>query len=349
MRLIVKNLNLLRSILNAINTSLEVKEIVEAAGDNLPNLFQFSALGVLWKDESTLYLYQEESCPPSFTQQVAENMVKVFSILGERPNDLNQLTLQIEKRKLRPSHMLMDPMATLKSYLILPLAVEEEIVGSISLNSDQPNAYDAQDLQFFSVIGYQMAAALKHFQRFRSIKSMAVFDTLTALYNRRYFEERLAMEAQKAFFSGSFLSLVMVDIDHFKKVNDTFGHTEGDKVLKEIGSLLKASVRKKDTVARYGGEEFVLILPEAGLEEAAMISERIRQLVEKTLFDVGEAHLHLTVSLGIATFPSHHPRTKEDLVKMADQALYDAKRGGRNRVCFYQPYEKGKEKEGLTF
>lgn len=312
-----------------------MKGIVESAGNNLPNLFEFSAFGVLWKEGSTLYLYEEESCPPSFTQQVAENMVRVFSILGEEPGDLSRVNLQVEKRKLRPTHMVMDPHATLKSYLTLPLAVEEEIIGCISLNSDQPNAFDAQDLQFFSVIGYQMAATLKHFQRLSSVKTMATYDTLTNLYNRRYFDERLIVEAQKAFYSGSSLSLVMIDIDDFKKVNDTFGHTEGDKVLQEIASLLKVSVRKKDTVARYGGEEFILILPESGLEETTMIAERIRQLVEKTVFDVKQAHINLTVSLGIANFPNHNPRAKEDLVKMADQALYDAKRGGRNRVCIF--------------
>ncbi|MDI7259639.1 MAG: GAF domain-containing protein, partial [Thermodesulfobacteriota bacterium] len=184
MRLIFKNLNILRSIINAINTSFEVKEIVESAGNNLPNLFEFSAFGVLWKEGSTLYLYEEESCPPPFTQQVAENMVRVFSILGEEPGDLSRVTLEVEKRKLRPTHMVMDPKATLKSYLTLPLAVEEEIIGCVSLNSDQPNAFDAQDLQFFSVIGYQMAATLKHFQRFSSVKTMAIYDTLTTLYNR---------------------------------------------------------------------------------------------------------------------------------------------------------------------
>ena len=314
-----------------------MKGIVETAGNNLPNLFEFSSFGVLWKEGSTLYLYEEESCPPAFTQQVAENMVRVFSILGEEPGDLSRVHLQVEKRKLRPTHMVMDSHATLKSYLTLPLAVEEEIIGCISLNSDQPNAFDAQDLQFFSVIGYQMAATLKHFQRLSSVKTMATFDTLTTLYNRRYFDERLIVEAQKAFYSGSSLSLVMIDIDHFKKVNDTFGHTEGDKVLQEIASLLKASVRKKDTVARYGGEEFILILPESGLEETTMIAERIRQLVERTVFDVKQAHINLTVSLGIANFPSHNARAKEDLVKMADQALYDAKRGGRNRVCLFNP------------
>jgi diguanylate cyclase (GGDEF)-like protein len=334
-RLIFKNLNVLRSTINAISTSIEIKEIVESAGNNLPNLFDFSSFGVFWKEDLLLFLYQEESCPPSFAQEVVKNMMNVFSILGEEPVDAERIALQVEKRKLRPKQMMMDPKATLKSHLTLPLAVEGEILGCISLNSDQPNAFDAQDLQFLSVIGYQMAATLKHFQRFSSVKNMAIYDTLTGLYNRRYFEEKLEVEAQKSFYSGAPISLVMVDIDFFKKVNDTFGHTEGDQVLCKISSLLKASVRKKDTVARYGGEEFILILPEAGLEQSFVIAERIRQLVENTPFEVGRAQVNLTLSMGISNFPSHRVKSREELVKMADQALYDAKRGGRNKVCIF--------------
>ncbi len=335
MRLIFKNLNVLRSTLNAISTSIEIKEIVESAGVNLPNLFDFSSFGVFWKEDLHLFLYQEESCPPSFSQEVVKNMVKVFSILGEESIEVDRMVVQVEKRKLRPKQMMMDSKATLKSYLTLPLTVEGEILGCISLNSDQPNAFDAQDLQFLSVIGYQMAATLKHFQRFSSIQNIAIYDTLTGLYNRRYFEERLGIDAQKSFYSGTSLSLVMVDIDHFKKINDTFGHTEGDQILHKISSLLKTSVRKKDTVARYGGEEFIIILPEAGLEESFIIAERIRRLVENTSFEAGQAQINLTLSLGISNFPSHRAKSKEELVKMADQALYDAKRGGRNKVCIY--------------
>jgi diguanylate cyclase (GGDEF)-like protein len=334
-RLIFKNLNVLRSTINAISTSIEIKEIVESAGTNLPNLFDFSSFGVFWKEDLLLFLYQEESCPPSFTQEVVKNMIKVFSVLGEESFNAERVTLQVEKRKLRPKQMMMDSKATLKSYLALPLTVEGEILGGISLNSDQPNAFDAQDLQFLSVIGYQMAATLKHFQRFSSIKNIAIYDTLTGLYNRRYFEERFGVDAQKAFYGGTPLSLVMVDIDLFKKVNDTFGHTEGDRVLCQISSLLKSSVRKKDTVARYGGEEFILILPEAGLEQSFVIAERIRRLVESTRFEVAGAQVNLTLSMGISNFPSHRAKSKEELVKMADQALYDAKRGGRNRVCIF--------------
>jgi len=337
-RLIFKNLNILRSIINAISTGMgsEVKGIVESAGTSLPNLFDFSVFGVLWKEGPILHLFQEESCPPSFTQEVVKNMVRVFSALGEKPIEIERVPLQVEKRKLRPNQMMMDPQATLKSYLTLPLAVEGEIIGCISINSDQPNAFDAQDLQFFSVIGYQMATTLKHFQRFSSVKKEAIHDTLTSLFNRRYFEEKLAIDAQKAFHSSSNLSIIMVDIDHFKKVNDTFGHAGGDKVLHEIGFLLKNSVRRQDdTVARYGGEEFVLVLPGAPLEATSTIAERIRQTVANTPIDIGPSQIHLTISLGISNFPIHRAKSKEELVKMADQALYEAKRGGRNRVCIF--------------
>jgi diguanylate cyclase (GGDEF)-like protein len=334
-RLIFKNLNVLRSTINAISTSIEIREIVESAGNNLPNLFDFSSFGVFWKEDHLLFLHQEESCPSSFTQEAVKNIINVLSILGEESIEAEQITLQVEKRKLRPKQMMMDPKASLKSHLTLPLTVEGEILGCISLNSDQPNAFDAQDLQFLSVIGYQMAATLKHFQRFSSIKNIAIFDTLTGLHNRRFFEERLGVETQKSFYGSTPLSLVMVDIDHFKKVNDTFGHAGGDQVLCKISSLLKNSVRKKDTVARYGGEEFILILPEASLESSFVIAERIRRMVENTPFEIGRAQVNITISMGISNFPNHQAKSKEELVKMADQALYDAKRGGRNKVCIF--------------
>ena len=335
MRLIFKNLNILRSIIHSVSTSFEIRAIIESAGTNLPSLFDFRVFGVFWKEGLLLYLYQEESCPSSFIQEVQENMVKVFSVLEGEAVSTGQVNLQVAKRKFRPSPEAMSPQATLQSHLTLPLTLEGEIIGCISLNSDRTNAFDAQDLQFFSVIGYQMAASLKHFQRFSSLKSMAIYDTLTKVFNRRYLEERLGVETQRSFLTGVPLSVVMVDIDHFKKVNDTFGHAGGDKVLSEIAALLKNSVRKDDVVARYGGEEFILILPGAPVERTSAIAERIRESVESTSFDMGSTKIRVTISLGVSNFPSHPAKSKEELVQMADGALYQAKRGGRNRVCVY--------------
>ena len=337
MKLVFKNLNVLRSMINDINASSDLKEIVESAGANLSALFDFSSFGMFWKDGHLLHLYQEESCPPSFTQGVVKQIIKVYSALMGETLDVERVNLHVEKKMLNPDQMRVDPMATLKSHLTLPIALEGEILGCISINSDQPNAFDAQDLQFFSVIGYQMTATIEHLQRLSSVKNLAIYDTLTGLYNRRYFDEKFGTEAQQAFVNKTSLSLVLIDIDHFKKVNDTFGHPEGDKILRGVATLLKNSVRKKDTVARYGGEEFILILPEANLEGASMIAERIRKLVENTSFDIGNAHLNATISLGISSFPSHRARSKEELLKMADLALYRAKGEGRNRVSLYDP------------
>jgi diguanylate cyclase (GGDEF)-like protein len=267
---------------------------------------------------------------------VVKNMLKVFSILGEEPIEVERVNLQVEKGKLRNKQKVMDPQASLKSHLTLPLVIEGEIIGCISINGDQANMYNVPRLQFFSVLGYQMAASLKHIQRFSTVKKEAIYDTLTNLFNRRHFEERLSAETQKAFESESNLSMIMVDIDHFKKVNDTFGHDGGDKVLRGIASLLKNSVRQHDTVARYGGEEFVLLLPGAPLDPTNMVAERIRRSVENTSFDMGQTQIHITISLGISNFPIHRMKSKEELVKMADLALYEAKKGGRNRVCIFK-------------
>ncbi|RPJ05956.1 MAG: hypothetical protein EHM36_07595, partial [Deltaproteobacteria bacterium] len=124
MRLIFKNLNILRSTINAISMNFELKEIIESAGNNLPNLFDFSSFAVLWKEGPVLYLYQEESCPSSFTEEVKKNITKVWSILGDEQIGADRINVQIEKRKLRSRPLDMDPRAALKSHLTLPLAIE---------------------------------------------------------------------------------------------------------------------------------------------------------------------------------------------------------------------------------
>ncbi len=331
-----KDLNKLRLIIHAISTSIEVKRIIESAGATLPSLFDFSVFGVLLKDGPALHLFQEESCPPPFTQEVVKNMLQVLSIFGGEPLEIDRVTVYAEKRKWRSRPREMDSEAGLQSHLTLPLVIDGEVIGCISINSDQTNLYNIPKLQFFSVFGYQMAASLRHIQRFSTVKKEAIYDTLTNLFNRRYFEEQLTAETQKALENQSNLSIIMVDIDHFKQVNDTFGHDGGDKILREIASLLKRSVRKHDTVARYGGEEFVLLLPGAPIEPTSMVAERIRQLVETTPFDVGQTRIRITISLGISNFPIHRIKSKEELVKMADLALYEAKKGGRNRVCVFR-------------
>lgn len=156
-------------------------------------------------------------------------------------------------------------------------------------------------------------------------------DPLTGLNNRRFMMEGLAREFERSQRKNAPLSMIMIDIDHFKTINDTYGHQKGDAVLQGLAALLKQHLRQYDTAARYGGEEFALILPETGIEEAAQVAERLRQATEKLIFE-DLSQLRMTASFGIATTPADTVQSLDDLIREADYALYNAKRAGRNRV-----------------
>ena len=166
------------------------------------------------------------------------------------------------------------------------------------------------------------------------LEQLAQTDPLTQLLNRRALTERINAEMERALRYDSSLSLLMVDLDHFKRINDTYGHLVGDDVLRDFAKLLTATIRTTDVVARYGGEEFLVLLPEADEAGAEHFAERIRAAVEKQEFGarVGHPALKLTASIGVATFPAARIESLEDLLARADAALYRAKADGRNRV-----------------
>ncbi|MFA7405274.1 MAG: diguanylate cyclase [Pelobacteraceae bacterium] len=162
-------------------------------------------------------------------------------------------------------------------------------------------------------------------------------DHLTGLFNRRYMMEALDKEVQRSIRKGGNLSLIMLDIDHFKLVNDGFGHLQGDVVLQKVALQLQKELRSYDCAARYGGEEFVAILPDSSLKEAVFVADRIRLAVQNTRFSGQLAKLNLTVSLGVSWFSTEQPPSVDGFIKQADDALYRAKAHGRNRVEFHDP------------
>ena len=176
-----------------------------------------------------------------------------------------------------------------------------------------------------------------------SLKDLANTDSLTKLCNRRCMFEILTREKDRSLRTGKPLSLAMIDIDHFKKVNDTYGHSLGDKVLVEFANQLELSLRPYDQAARFGGEEFAMILPETSLEQAAQISERVRKEVSELSFADELQDMHLTISIGVASFPAPDINTLDDLIREADHALYRAKDEGRNRVELWQKNTKKPE------
>jgi diguanylate cyclase (GGDEF)-like protein len=216
----------------------------------------------------------------------------------------------------------------LRSFLAVPLVAKNECLGVIVLESREESAYEEHDRGVVSILAKQAAMALRSAMFYEEKEALAVRDGLTGLANHRHFQEVLANELARSKRGGQPLTLAMLDLDHFKSVNDTFGHPKGDEVLVALARIMEGEVRSIDTVARYGGEEFALVLVQTDPAGALEATERIRARVAETKFPVDR---QVTVSIGLAGYPAD-AETKDLLIAKADRALYSAKRE-RNKVC----------------
>jgi len=215
-----------------------------------------------------------------------------------------------------------------------PMLARGKIIGVLNAESTKIAAFNERDEKLFSVLAASAGMAIENARLHRRISNMTMTDDLTGIHNYRYFVQRLEEEKRRASRYNLPLSLIMLDLDWFKKTNDTYGHEVGNIVLKEIVQVVKSCIRDTDTFCRYGGEEFIIILPQTGTYDASLLGERIRASVEKHDFTIatGIAELKITVSLGTTSFPDNGLSTTE-LVQTVDMALYRAKGSGKNMVC----------------
>jgi diguanylate cyclase (GGDEF)-like protein len=221
-----------------------------------------------------------------------------------------------------------------RSVLAAPIVVERQLVGIIRLNGFEPQMFGIGDLRILEALSLMASLALENLQLLAKLQEGAVRDNLTALYTRKFFDERLAEEILRAGRYQTEFCLLLMDIDHFKRYNDTYGHAAGDQVLVRFSQVLGRLVRPVDILARYGGEEFVLILPQVNLVQAREMAENIRRAIEAEEFQFGsEASMRerVTVSIGLSNFPNEATIASQ-LLRVADYRLYQAKEGGRNRV-----------------
>jgi diguanylate cyclase (GGDEF)-like protein len=226
-----------------------------------------------------------------------------------------------------------EPAAT--TQVSVPLLAQGRVLGVLSLyDREDGEPFTLADAEALTAFAVQAAVAIENVQLHAEAERLSVTDPLTGAWNYRYFERRFEQEIERSRRFGRVLALLMLDIDHFKLVNDRFGHQRGDEVLVEFRNRVTGSVRDIDTFARYGGEEFVLILPETNLEGGLAVAEKLRVATHRTPFcDDG---IRLTVSIGVACFPEHATAT-EELLRAADEALYEAKLQGRDRVVTAGP------------
>ncbi|MBI5032144.1 MAG: diguanylate cyclase [Chloroflexi bacterium] len=222
-------------------------------------------------------------------------------------------------------------------YLCLPLVVQGETMGLFCLDAPAENSAEQSSSrnQLVVTIGEGIKVSLSNLKLRDILREQATRDPLTGLFNRRYLHDTLPRELNRALRHNAPMCLAMLDLDHFKHINDTFGHEAGDLLLRELGRALRDNVRKSDIVCRYGGEEFVLVLPDSRLEDGRKHLEKIRTQVKELPVRYGEQLLGtVTVSIGVAQSPEHG-LTADDLLRAADEAMYAAKQAGRDCVVAY--------------
>jgi diguanylate cyclase (GGDEF)-like protein len=232
------------------------------------------------------------------------------------------------------------------SALVVPLMSNNRSMGSLQLFSRRGDAFSLEDAQLVWMLARIAQNLLTREYASEGLIHFAFTDHLTGLKTRGFFEQQLELEIKRCERKAEKLTLLMLDIDHFKCLNDTFGHPVGDRVLRQVACVLTEDMREIDTVARYGGEEFVIILPETSSDEGQAVAQRIRAAVEKTAFLTRENNLPepLSISIGMAVY-GEDTRSKRDLLHFADAALYFAKGQGRNRVVRYAEMPDQQRKE----
>src|SRR5690348_11151259 len=233
-----------------------------------------------------------------------------------------------------------------ESALVIPMFVKGRVLGSLQLFNKSSEAFTEEDAHLLWTLSLVAENLLTREQASEGLLRFAFTDYLTGLRTRGYFEQQLDLEVKRSDRKGEMFSLLMVDIDHFKTLNDTHGHHVGDQVLRQVTSLLMKDMREVDTVARYGGEEFVIILPETTETGAVFVAQRLRRAVEQAKFFAGSPHSvqHLTISIGVAVYDTD-AQFKRDLIEFADAALYAAKHAGRNRVMCYSDVSSKQARE----
>ena len=313
-----QSLVLLNQLGHAMSATHEAEEIVRIVAQRVPAILPYDVLTVTWREpeQSWAYRADEMTARPAQRKNEAQSLGQSSGAHPER------LSLDGESHA---GNAVIDAIE-------VPLLSRNENVGSFRLERIHGQLFGPADREFMMTVATSLALSLTNAHAHRTLEQMAMKDGLTDLFNRRAFDQVLSQEIKAAERYRSPLCLLLGDVDHFKAVNDRFGHPVGDALLKELATLLTESLREVDIVARYGGEEFAIILPRTDVASGSVLANRIRERIERHVFIIGRLTIRLTLSLGIAGFSPPTMRTREEMVDAVDRALYQAKARGRNRV-----------------
>lgn len=292
----------MKNIAKIIETQYELNYIVPLIGEMLDRFISDHLIYVFLKQDNEFKLVWPKACKDE----------RIYETLKQLTPETNYILTSDDKIGA------------------FPLTSDGEITGCIVARSTLEKL-SKRDISYLEQLTRQSAITINRANTYSKVLQYATLDALTNLNNRRQFEVRLKQEIATTKRQKNPLCAMMVDIDFFKKVNDTYGHASGDAVLRTVASIIKEHLRESDIPSRYGGEEFAVLLPYTHIEEAKIVGERLRKAVETTPIPIDKKNINVTISMGLAEFSPQE--TGEDLFKRADSALYEAKESGRNRVC----------------
>lgn len=318
----------LRDTAAALNTTLSLEEVLERVLAHVGGVVPFYAVNIMTVDDGTAHIvrshgfHELEQESETLTRRVPIHEIPHLRSMAEtRQPVILPDTLSIADWEL--------PWA--RSYAGAPITVRERLVGFINLYSLEPDFYNPDLVSRLQIFANQAAIAIENANLYAEVQRLATLDALTNVYNRRSLFDLGEREFERSRRYQLPLSAILLDIDHFKKVNDTYGHTVGDAVLAGIASAINRNIREIDVFGRYGGEEFVILLAQSDIPSAREVAERLRTLVADLSFNSDGETLSVTISLGIACITADVPSLSA-LIDRADQAMYAAKQAGRNRV-----------------
>ncbi len=325
-RRLMRYLSLL-DLFQTLNRSVKLPELFMSLSQNLTGLFHFQVFGILWLDGDRLQLNLYPAVPvnETFIADTIATLLQAHSDAQTSPPSVHILDCNPLAGQPKPAA------AKVNSHLTVPLISSGKALGAVTLCKMDQAAYSDEDAQIFGMLVGYLATALENALLFQRIEELAMTDGLTRLCNHAHFYQVLDTEIMRAHRYTDPLALILLDVDDFKAVNDTYGHQAGDTILQELAAIIRAVIRQVDIAARYGGDEFAILMPQADLAGAVTLAARLQHRVADHLFAIGATSIHITLSLGVSSL-SEQIKYKESLVGEADIALYRAKHEKKQKI-----------------
>ncbi len=322
----------LLEISTKLGQSLNLAELLQGVLESITEAIQVGAAGIHLLDEQTneLVLEAHYGFSADFVHKMARmKLGKGFA--GRAALSGKAVILSDTSADMKSDLMVLQRMG-LRSLYSVPIITREKILGTICVGSHGSRNIMERDVRLLGSIASQIGVAIENAQMYERAVEIAFTDSLTGLYNRRYLMEQIRRELARAERNKTAVSLIMIDVDDLKTVNDRFGHDQGDVLLKELARIIKTRARASDVAARLGGDEFVVLTPDTDLVGASEVGQRLWSEAHLSRLQMDDREVGFSVSIGIASYPSYAAST-EGLLKKADEAMYEAKRAGKNRVC----------------